>query len=85
MPTKHRRIHVSFKPKVIKNLEFISKEQDKSLSQVTQELVEEALELHEDFYLSKLAEDSEIRSKGKPTRSHQEVCRKFGLKSNITK
>ena len=63
MPTKHRRINVSFKPKVAQALTRISKKNEISLSQVAQELVEEALELREDIYLSKLAEEAEKRAK----------------------
>ena len=40
----------------------ISKKTEASLSQVTQELVEEALEMREDIYLSKLAEEAEKRA-----------------------
>jgi len=65
MSTKQRRINVSFKPKIVRALTHISKKHGTSLSQVTQELVEEALELREDIYLSKLAEEAEKRAKGK--------------------
>lgn len=65
MPTKQRRINVSFKPKTIQALTRLSKENETSLSHIAQKLVEEALELREDLYLSKLAEKSEKRAKGK--------------------
>jgi hypothetical protein len=65
MPTKHRRINVSFKLKTVQALTRISKKNEISISQAAQELVEEALELREDIYLSKLAEEAEKRAKGK--------------------
>jgi hypothetical protein len=67
MPTKSRRINVSFNPKTAQALARISKKKEMSLSHVAQELVEEALELREDIYLSKLAEEIEKRAKGKPS------------------
>ena len=54
MPTKHKRINVSFKLKSV------------PLPPVAQEMVEEALELQEDIYLSRLAEEAEKRAQGKP-------------------
>ena len=65
MPTKHRKINVAFKPETIQALTRLSRKRKVSLSRVVQELVEEALELREDIYLSKLAEESEKRAKGK--------------------
>jgi predicted DNA-binding protein len=65
VPAKHRRINVSFKPKTVQALTLLSRKMETSLSHVAQELVEEALELREDIYLSKLAEESEKRAKGK--------------------
>ena len=67
IPTKRLRINVSFKPEIAQALIRISKKEEMSLSHVAQELVEEALELREDIYLSKLAEEAEKRAKGKPS------------------
>jgi predicted DNA-binding protein len=79
MPTKHRRIIVSFKPKTVQALMRLSKKKETSLSHVAQELVEEALELREDIYLSKLAEESEKRAKGKPSVSADKLWEELGL------
>jgi hypothetical protein len=75
MPTKHRRINVSFKPKIAKALARISKRDEISLSLVAQELVEEALELREDIHLSRLAEQVEKRAKGKSPVSAEKLWR----------
>ncbi len=79
MPTKHRRINVSFKPRTAQALTRISKKRETSLSHVAQELVEEALELREDIYLSKLAEESEKRAKGKPSVSADKLWKTLNL------
>ena len=79
MTTKHRRINVSFKPKIVRVLTRISKKNETSLSQVAQELVEEALELREDIYLSNLAEEAEKRAKGKPSVSPDKLWKKLDL------
>lgn len=79
MPTKHRRINVSFKPKVVQALTRISKKNEISLSQVAQELVEEALELRVDIYLSKLAEEAEKRAKGKSPVSADKLWKELNL------
>jgi len=79
MATKQRRINVSFKPKIARALTRISKKNETSLSQVAQELVEEALELREDIYLSKLAEEAEKRAKGKPSVSADKLWEELRL------
>ena len=79
MATKHKRINVSFKPKTVQALTRLSKKREESLSHVAQELVEEALELREDVYLSKLAEESEKRAKGKPSVSADKLWKELGL------
>ncbi len=73
MPARHRRINVSFKPKTFQALTHLSRKKQTSLSHIAQELVEEALELREDIYLSKLAEESEKRAKGKASVSADEL------------
>jgi hypothetical protein len=79
MSTKYRRINVSFKPKIARVLTRISKKNETSLSQVTQELVEEALELREDVYLSNLAEEAEKRAEGKPPVSADKLWEELHL------
>lgn len=79
MPTKHRRINVSFRPKTAQTLTRISRKMEISLSHVAQELVEEALELREGIYLSKLAEESEKRAKGKQSVSADKLWKDLNL------
>lgn len=82
MPTKHRRINVSFKPKTVRALTRLSEENETSLSQVAQELVEEALELREDIYLSKLADKAEKRAKGKTPVSADKLWKELNITQN---
>jgi len=56
-----------------------SKRNNKSISGFIVELVNEALESRDDYYLSKLAEEAERRAEGKPTIPAEEVWRKCGL------
>lgn len=56
-----------------------SKKNHKSISGLIVELVNEALEARDDYYLSKLAEEAERRAEGKPTIPAEEVWRKCGL------
>lgn len=79
MPTKHRRINVTFKPEVVRTLSMLSEKYHTSLSNITQELVEEALALREDLYFSKLAEDAEKRAKGKPAVAADKLWKELGL------
>lgn len=80
MTTKHKRINVSFKPQTAQALLRLSKKNETSLSHITQELVEEALELREDIYLSRLAEEAEKRAKGKPSVSADKLWKNLRLK-----
>jgi predicted DNA-binding protein len=61
-------------------LQKSSKKKHKSISSLILELINEALELREDYYLSQLAEEAEKRSEGKPLISAEEVWRKCDLK-----
>ncbi|HSW86094.1 MAG TPA: hypothetical protein VLG49_01185 [Rhabdochlamydiaceae bacterium] len=65
MSTKHRKINVSFKPKVIQALTRISKKNETS---------------REDVYLSKLAKNAEKRAKGKPSVSAEKLWKALDLK-----
>lgn len=73
------RYMVSVDDDVAKFLLASSKKKHKSISSVIQELINEAIELREDFYLSKLAEEAEKRAKGKRLISAEDVWRKCNL------
>ncbi len=79
MTTKHRRINVTFRPRTARALTRLSKKRDTSLSHVAQELVEEALELREDIYLSNLAAQAEKRAKGKPRISADKLWKELHI------
>lgn len=55
MATKHPRLNVTLSPEQMGLLALLAKKEDKSLSAIAGKLIEEAMEMHEDLYLSKLA------------------------------
>jgi hypothetical protein len=87
MATKHRRprvsrqnrINVTFKPSTLHAVNFLAEQEDTSLSNITQELVEQALEMREDIYLSRIAEEAEIRAKGKARVPAERVWKELDL------
>ena len=79
MVTKNARYMVTVNDEIANFLNLISKETNKSIYGVIQELLSEAIDLREDYYLCKLAEESEKRCEGKPTISAEEVWRQCGL------
>ena len=50
-------------PELMEMVEKISKKEEKSLSVVAKELIEDALEKHEDLLLSEMAAEREAKSK----------------------
>ncbi len=73
MTTKNPRISVTFDSPILEILGSLSKKEQKSISSIAKELICEALELREDIALSKIAEDSEKRSKRRKTVSHEDA------------
>jgi predicted DNA-binding protein len=63
MPTKNPRLNVVLDPELYELVEKISKQEDKSMSVVAKELIEDALEKHEDLLLSEMAMKREAKSK----------------------
>lgn len=63
MPTKNPRLNVVLDPDLLKIVEKLSKKEDKSMSVIAKELIEEALEKHEDLLLSEMAMKREEKSK----------------------
>ena len=63
MPTKNPRLNVVLDPELFQMVEKLSKQTDKSMSVVAKELIEEALEKHEDLLLSEIAMKRESKSK----------------------
>jgi len=54
---------------------MIEKKKEKTI----ETLIKEIIEIWEDHYLSKLAEEAEKRAQGKPTVSSEEFFRELGL------
>lgn len=55
MPTKNPRLNVVLDPSLYELIERIAKQEGKSMSVVAKELMEDALERHEDMLLSEIA------------------------------
>ena len=71
MATKNPRINVTFEETMTTVLSNLAKKQHKSMAGLVRELVAEALEMREDFYLSKLAE--KLDKKGAKIYRHDDV------------
>ena len=71
MPTKNPRLNVVLDNELYQMVEKISEQEDKSMSVVAKELIEEALEKHEDLLLSEIAMKREAKSK--KTISHEKA------------
>ena len=63
MPTKKPRLNVVLDAELYDLVEKISKQDEKSMSVVAKELIEEALERHEDLQISQIAMKRETQSK----------------------
>ncbi len=63
MPTKNPRLNVVLSEELYEMIEKIAKQEAKSMSIVAKELMEDALEKHEDMLLSEMAMKREANSK----------------------
>ena len=63
MPTKNPRLNVVLDESLFSLLSEMAKKEDKSMSVVAKELIQEAMERHEDLLLSELAMKREQKSK----------------------
>jgi predicted DNA-binding protein len=63
MPTKNPRLNVVLDSELYEMVEKIAKQEGKSMSVVAKELMEDALEKHEDMLLSEIAMRREAKSK----------------------
>lgn len=63
MPTKNPRLNVVLDESLYKIIENLSQKEGKSMSVIAKELLEDALEKHEDLILSQMAMDREAKSK----------------------
>lgn len=63
MPTKNPRLNVVLDANLYDMVEYLAKLEDKSLSVIAKELIEDAIERHEEFILSKMAMKRESAAK----------------------
>ncbi|MGK5088129.1 DUF6290 family protein [Bdellovibrionota bacterium FG-2] len=63
MPTKHPRLNVVLNADIYETIARIAKQEGKSMSVVAKELMEDAIEKHEDLLLSEIAVKREAKSK----------------------
>ena len=71
MATKNPRINVTFEEATAGLLSILAHQEHKSVASLVRELALEALEMREDFYLSKVAEKNDIN--GAKTHSHEDA------------
>ena len=79
MATKNARYMVTVNDEIALFLDFVSKKKNKSVSSLIMDLIEEAIDLREDHYLSKRAEESEKLCEGRATIPASEVWEECGL------
>jgi len=63
MPTKNPRLNVVLNADIYETIERIAHQEGKSMSVVAKELMEDAIEKHEDLLLSEMAMKREAKSK----------------------
>lgn len=71
MPTKNPRLNVVVNDEIYKIIEKLSAKEGKSMSVVAKELLEDAIDKHEDLLLSEMAQTREKTSK--KTISHKKA------------
>lgn len=71
MPTKNPRVNVTFEETTVGLLSHLALQKNKSVSSLVKELTIEALEMREDLYLSRLA--NELDKDDIKTYSHVEA------------
>ncbi len=73
MPAKNPRISVILEPSVYQKVRLLAQKEGVSLSSKARDLIIEALEIHEDIYLTDLAEEREKSWNRSLCLSHEEV------------
>jgi hypothetical protein len=79
MATKNPRYVVTVNNEIAHFLNNYSKSKKTSISRLIMDLIQEAIDLREDYELSKIAEESEKRCEGLPTIPASEVWKQCGL------
>ena len=73
MPTTKKRIQIPISDKVHKELERLAKKRGLSLSSLSHDLIEEALEIQEDTYFSRTGDKALESLKSKTLISHDDA------------
>jgi Family of unknown function (DUF6290) len=71
MPTKNPRINVTFEEKTAGLLAHLAHQEQQSVASLVRNLTMEALEMREDLYLSRIAE--QLDQEGAKTHSHNQA------------
>lgn len=79
MTTRNQRFQVTVNNEVAYFLKHKAKETHKSVSSIIQELINEAIDLNDDLYLSTLANEVEKRAKGKQRIPADKLWKDLGL------
>ena len=82
MDKKPPRFTVTVNKEIATYLENASKYKNKSISGIINELINDAVELKEDMYWYKIAEEAEKRAEGKPTIPAEVLWKELGLNSS---
>ena len=73
MPAKNPRINIVLDTSLYKKVQFLAEKDGMSLSSKVRELLKEAMEIHEDIYLSAFAEERERTFDITSALTHEEV------------
>lgn len=73
MASKNPRINITLDPETLAQLEALAKKTSKSVSMKAYDLLRFALDQHEDYVLSKIANEREETDAHKPFVSHEDV------------
>jgi predicted DNA-binding protein len=77
MPTQNPRINITFEEETFEIIKLLAKRAHTSIAGITRKLVLDAIEMDEDFALSKLADKRLLDDAGKKTISHEEAWKDF--------
>lgn len=85
--SRNPRINVSLNPSDLEVMGILCEKKKISMSSLAKKMIEEWLEDYEDMLLARRAEETEKRwiENGCKTISHEELCQKLGIESNIQK
>ncbi|MBU4313151.1 MAG: ribbon-helix-helix protein, CopG family [Candidatus Omnitrophica bacterium] len=73
MPTKNPRLNVVLDPSLYDTLTELAHKEGISLSLMARDLLKESLELHEDIYWNKIAQEREKTFSRKKALSHKDI------------